>query len=371
MSNQVQSVRDFFQKHYIDTGTIPMSFLDKYKGKTKGNQPNDINKVCVGDITFRWNGRKPKASTIKSYIKKEDGINWYLFDTLKLAQVDGVTEDAWDTLHRAIMACVVLGPDAMVPATITRFDDGKEVHSTFWKTNGSRSKKVTQEQTFISKVKADDCETVDQEILTLLDKLGDVVIYEDEELFEPAANTAEWSIKYAAAKDLVEKFRKNGLPDYGLIVAQFRLYQDIFLRSYRTDINPKIINGQLVKALVLIASKQQEWLVDTSTAGHDSEEYSKEKCYNKDWFERWLRKAVLSRRSIEQQWLYKEWGHDRMEKRHFGTAYGIWKDFVSWYDFEVKNSKKRPHTEWMESVYYSSFSKEIQEANKKAKAQAA
>jgi len=367
MSNHLITVREFFQTHYIDTGLIPQFFIDKYFGKTKGNQPNDIKFVCVGDITFRWNGRKPKASTIKSYIKKEDGINWYLFDTLKLAQVDGVTEDAWDTLHRAIMACVVLGPDAMVPATITRFDSGKEVHSTFWKTNGSRSKKVTPEQSFISKVKADDCETVDQEILTLLKKLENVVIFEDEELYEPSLNNYEWSIKFAAAKDLVTKFRKKqGLPDYDLLVSQFRLYQDIFLRSYRTDIKPKIINGQLIKALVLIATTQQQWLATTSTAGHDSVEYSKEKCYNKDWFERWLRKAVTSRRSIEAQWLYKEFSHDRMEKRHYGTANGIWKDFVSWYDFEVKNNGKRPAAEWMESIYYGSFAKEIQVARKKA-----
>jgi hypothetical protein len=366
MSNQLITVREFFQTHYIDTGLIPQSFIDKYFGKTKGNQPNDIKKVCVGDITFRWNGRKPKASTIKSYIKKEDGINWFLFDTLKLAQLDGVTADAWDTLHRAIIVCVVLGPDAMVPATITRFNSSQEVHSTFWKMNGSRSKKVTPEQSFISKVKADDCETVDQEILTLLEKLGDVVIYEDEELFEPANNSAEWSIKYAAAKDLVVKFRKRGLPDYDLIIAQFRLYQEIFLRSYRSDIKPKSINGQLIKALVLIATTQQQWLSTVSIAGHDSVDYSKEKRYNHDWFRHWLKTTVAGRRSIEQQWLYQMYSHDRMEKRHYGTALGIWKDFVSWYDFEVKNSRARPHSEWMESVYHNSFSETIKEARKKA-----
>lgn len=363
MNNQSITVREFFQTQYLDTGAIPQSFIDKYKGKTKGYQPNNVDRVTVGDITFGFNGRRPKASKIKDYIRQEDGINWWLFETLKLAKVDG-GYDVWDALHRAIMTCVVLGPDAEVPATFTHFDSGKDVHSTFWKVNGPRSKKVTPEQQFIAKIRADDAGDLEHDIMIMLEKSGNTVVYEDDEIYEPTRNTTDWHIKYAPCKDMVTNRRlicqQNSdidWPDYSVIVDAIHLYQKVFYKSYRLNEKPKLINSQVIKALSLVLDKNYQWFRETSTGGWDGS-YPKQTKTNREWFETFLLERVKTEPSISEGWLFKEWPHDRMEKRHFGTAYGLWKKFVTWYDFNVKNSNCRPDVDTFKSLYYNSLPNE-------------
>ena len=39
------TVREFFQKNYLENKKIPQQFIEQYQGKVKGNQPQDVGQV--------------------------------------------------------------------------------------------------------------------------------------------------------------------------------------------------------------------------------------------------------------------------------------------------------------------------------------
>jgi len=332
------TVREFFQKEYIDTKQIKQSFIEKYQGKTKGHKPNNIPSVKVGDLTFTYNGRRPKASTIKSYIEKEGGLNWYLFGSCQIAQVNE-QQDLWDTLHRAILACTVLGPDAEVPAITTNFDTGSHVHSTFWKANGGSIKKVTPEQIFIAQIKSNDPEPQMRFINTILEQTKDVVVFEEKEIYEPRNNDFVWHINVGPMKQMLIDIKD---PKY--ILEAIDLYKKSFSHIYASE-KPKPMIGQLITAFSMIFLKNSEWFKN-STKGKS----------NLDHFEDWVAKQAVmtTKKYLTRDWLYKEHEHDRQEKRYLGTALGIWERFVDHFRDDISGGSACPLISTIKHVYENS-----------------
>ncbi len=346
------TVRDYFQQHFIDTNAIPQKFLNEYRGKVFGNSPEDTRTQCVGDLTFEFQGRRPKPSKVKSLLKKEGGINLTMLGSIQLANIEDREEelsDIWNGLHRAMMTCIVQGPDAEVPVDVTKFANGKEVHSIFWKSQGSRATNTTKEQNFISQIKSTLPEAETESVFNLLSNTNDVVIFEDAEIYEPVKNSIAWQVKVAPCVDML----KDTKGIHGNILLAFEIYKSTFTHSYGAKPKtPKMMNSQVVKALNLIFEKNPAFFEgSTKTMQGTTED-------NIDLFEKWLAKAVEFTPSIEKNWLHKEYPHDRMEKRHFGTALGIWEKFVNYWTLSVSTGgKHRPLLKTMESVYIDSLPK--------------
>lgn len=350
------TVREYFEENYVGTGVLPQTFLDKMRGKVKGNPVQGVPFEVVGDITFAYNSRRPKPAKIKSLLTKEGGLNWNLYDSVKLATVpkdELGTKDSWDGLHRLMMACICLGPDAKVPVSVTPFDSRDDVHSAFWKYNGQRSTKVSPEQGIIAKVKAGDLDTKEQEIVQVLTNTTDVVFYVDQEVFEPMSNSPDWRINYAPVKDMVNDTRVNKVPNYSVIEAGINLYKETFEELNLNTPTPKPIESQVVKAFTLILNENQKWFSQSSKGGKNGRYQGVEK-ENLEWFKMWLLSKSDSTVDMSE-WYYKEYPHDRMEKRHYGTAYGIWNSFVAWYDKKVANGNTRPVESTMKTKYYGSL----------------
>ena len=95
MKNTKTTIRDFFQTEYLDTKRIKESFIQKWQGKTHGRSPDGVQYVTVGDLTFDYNSRRPKATTIMKYIEDSKGLDWHLFGSCQIAKVEE-TFDLWE-----------------------------------------------------------------------------------------------------------------------------------------------------------------------------------------------------------------------------------------------------------------------------------
>jgi hypothetical protein len=332
------TVRQFFYENYIETGKIPQSFIDQYRGKTKGHKPQKSDHVIVGDVTFKYNGRRPKANDIMNYIKKENGLNWHLFKTLDLAKIGDDVEDIWNALHRAIIACVVEGPDAEVPALISHFDRPEDIHANFWKDNGGRTKQVTPEQNHVAQIRSLEPEAINHQIDEILKGWNNTVVYVEEDIFEPSVNKPEWSINVGPVKQMIQD-----IPSGDYITSGIRLYQEVFGHTYNGN-KPFKIMGQIVQALSLILSVEAEYLYK-STKGKE----------NMHWFSEWLKNRAILSPDKAKHWLYKNYTSDRMEKRYFGTAYGIWSDFVTYCGSSMTKGSGKATLNRLEKKYKSSL----------------
>lgn len=318
------TVREFFKENYLDNEKIPQSFIEQYQGKVRGNSPQDVAQVVVGDLTFEYNGRRPKANKVMEYIQKEKGLNWFLFGTLDLATIDGKIEDIWNALHRAIIACVVLGPNAKVPALITQFNNAKEIYGTFWKHNGGRSQNVSPEQNHVSQIKSGEPEVQNEVINNILKLTNNTVVYVEHDLFEPCTNTTDWTVMVGPLKRMVEDVRDISTVHEGL-----ELYQRTFAHTYSGQKPFKVV-GQICQALTCILQINHEWLSKT-TLGKTNFQH----------FENWL--LVKAKGETDKtKWFYKEYIADRMEKKYLGTAFGIWKAFVHTFALSVSRGASKP-----------------------------
>jgi len=323
-TNHATTVREFWQSEFIDTKLISQDFIDRYYGKTTGRQPNDISLRTVGDLSFTFNGRRPKAPKIKEYIEKQNGLNWYLFGACQIAKI-GPVEDMWDALYRSMICCTVLGPDANVPAIITEFDVGEEIHYAFWNVNGGSMKKVSPEQVFIAQIKSQVPTPQSRSINEILKLTDDVVVFEDKEIFEPNNNSYAWNINVGPMKQMLLDIK-----DENLITDALDIYKNTFEHLYPSA-RPKKIQGQIVTALAFILKVNIDFFA-TSTKGKDNLEHFT------DWLT--LRSAVAV--SLDKNWQYKNYMHDRMEKRYLGTANGIWEDFCIYFKAQISAGASAP-----------------------------
>jgi hypothetical protein len=333
------TVKQFFQEHYLDTNKIPQAFIDKYRGKVRGNQPEDVKRCVVGDLTFKYNGRRPKATDIMNYIRKEDGLNWHLFKTLDLAKVGDEVVDIWNALHRAIIACVVLGPDAEVPALISKFDIPEQIHSNFWKDNGGRTKSVTPEQNHVAQIRSLEPEDLNNKINRLLMQIGNTVVHVEDDIFEPQTSQPDWAINVGPMKQMI-----HDIADDTHIIDGAKTYQKTFIHTYN-GVGPYKIIGQIFQALVFILEVESDYL-SRSTDGKS----------NLVWFVDWLMTRAKTSPNKAKHWLYKQYAHDRMEKRYVGTAFGIWEDFVSYCGSSITRGSSKATNVRLEKLYNNGLS---------------
>ena len=335
------TVREYFQKNFIDSGKVKPNFIEKYRNKTCGHQPQGMPTVVVGDQTFEYNGRRPKPNKCMDNIVKSDGLDWYQFGALMIAETEEGARDLWDTLHRAMMACIVLGPDAKVPAMITPFESGQKIHANFWKVNGGRTKTVTPEQKFIAQIKSEEPEKEQASVHDVLKTLKDVVIFEEKEIFEPIQNTFNWSVNYGPMAQMLKDIQD---PEH--IKQGFELYKTAFKQTYDNPAIPLKVVGQLVQALVMLCKANETWLANEC-----------KQVSNFTHFQNWLTDTARVRQDKYKHWLYKENFHDRMEKRYLGTAVGIWGDFVTYFGKAITKGSSKCTNDAIQKLYNASLLK--------------
>lgn len=333
------TVRQFFKEQFLDNKAISQKFIDTWKGKQHGNKPVGVPTRVVGDLTFTYNGRRPTANKIKQYIEKHEGIDWFLHGALNVAKI-GDKEDLWDSLHRAIIDCVVLGPDAEVPALVTEFNDGKEVHSNFHEVNGGSAKHTTPEQSFISQMRGKRQEPETRNIYDLLESTGNVSVYENDDLYEPQHATVNWSVNVGPCRQML-----TDIKDRKDILKGFDMYKDCFESTYKGKIKPYKMLGQLLGALIFLNHENKSWL---------SKEYKGKS--NAEYFVDWMKDSIKVKPKLAEQWLFRNYMHDRQEKRYLGTAKGIWEGFMHFYIPSVsKNQGHKATEDAVEKAYLDSL----------------
>lgn len=319
------TIREFFQQNYIDTKKITQKFIDTYKGKVTGRKPLNVKEVCVGDLTFEHNGRTPKAIDVMNYISKEGGLNWYMLGVLKLARLNGRLNDVADGLHRAIQTCIVLGPDAMVPVTETEFDTSEQIHGCFWKSH-SRAKTVNNEANHVAQIRSGEPEKENFNIDKMLKKIGNTVVYEDDDRFEPTQNKPEWSVMVGPLKQILKDVKN----DTDTVTTAIKLYQKAFAHTYSEQAKPYGIVGQINQAFAYLLIVNKEWF-----------EGEYKNISNLAHFEEFLIGSAKMRPN-KKDWFYRHYMADRMEKKYQGTAMGIWTEFCSWFTNSVGRGGGRP-----------------------------
>jgi len=343
------TVREFFQQNYIKTNKIPQRFIDTYKGKVKGRKPSDVKEVCVGDLTFEHNGRTPKASAVMDHIEKEGGLNWYLLDVIKLASLNGRVNDIADGLHRAIKTCVVLGPDTMVPVTETEFDTSAEIYGCFWKSH-SFQKNVSNEANHIAQIRSGQPEQQNFNIEKMLKKIGNTVVYEDDDRFEPSQNKLEWSVMVGPLKQIMKDVKN----DPASVITAIQLYQKAFAHTYLGQTKPYGIVGQINQAFAYLLTVNNEWFEGTY-----------KNISNLDHFEEFLI-GLAKMKPNKRDWFYKHYMADRMEKKYQGTAMGIWTEFCSWFSTSVGRGGGRPTGTMLDKVLVGKIFVKKDETSQKA-----
>lgn len=351
MKKQI-TLREFFQKHYIDSGAIPQSFIDTYKGKVKGKKPIDVPLACVGDLTFEVNARTPEANDVMDYIRKEGGLSWYLLGALQLARLLGNIMDIADGLHRAIAVCIVEGTEAMVPVNTTEFDHISEAHGVFWKKH-SRAKSVNNQANHVAQVRSGDMEKDNNTLHIICKQLGDTVVYSNCNRYEPVANKLEWSIMVGPFKQIFKDVKK----DTSTVIKAIEIYQKTFAEELSGNGRPVQITGQIYQAMAYLLKVNQPWLTE-SCKGKTNLEH----------FEDYL--VNLGRvQTRKETWYYRHCMADRMEKKYQGTAYGIWQEFVSYFKklYRGKNTASMKAIEKdLDGKIYFKPEDEDQDASKKA-----
>ena len=339
------TVRELFQ-HWLDTNQITQKQLDIWQGKVFGNKPNKTTMRTVGDIELTLNGRKPKARDVMKYLNKEGGLNWHLLDTVKIGYVNGKIEvHGYDGGHRMMAVCIVLGPDALIPTSETLFPTEDDIVRAFYKSNSTGwSKNVTKEVFAISVIRAGDDEGFLTEAYNVLKKDGETVIFEDDEIFEPAGNKPEYSVMVAPVEDMCKNHS-------AYISEALRIYKKAFAPIYKSNTTPKKVEGQILKALT--------FLLDVCDEHHLSKSY--QGISNAYAFEEWLT-SMVSMTPAKKLWsnqLAKENPHERMELRHLGVARGIWEKYCLWYTNAKTNLPNiRPKQEVVTTLYLKSLRKD-------------
>jgi len=309
---------------WVANGEISPKQIARFQNKEYGNQPENANYLCVGDLSFKHNGRIPRAKDILKSLSTENGINWHLFETVNVARLpDGSSDSAYNGGHRSMMAAVCFGPDAEVPVTHSQFPDDQTVIQTFWKSN-TETKNVNPECVAIAQIRAGDKSSKLAEIEKILLADGDTVIYENTDIFEPQQNQPNWSIKVKAMEDMCKDhkpYANDGI----------KLYKSVFRQIMTGSNTPFVIEGTVLKALTFI--------LDTCNAHHFSQNYKG--ISNRTYFENWLVDSVKCKPALKlwHQKHAKANPLERLEKRHIGVAKGIWEEYCIFYT-NTYNAKK-------------------------------
>ena len=320
-------------------GSIPEKTLAAYRSKgAQGTPGKGLSDIPIDTPNFKGN-RTPKANVLSKYLKKMHGFHWGLFGAPLVAELPDGRRQIYDGGHRVAMLQLVDPERKTFPGYVVPVKDEAEISRLFHRVNGSAASFVNPETRFINEVLGEEIGV--EKYTEVLEKTG-VVIYESPDNFVPSTVEPKWKINVKPLQDMVDLSPEN-------TVWALRLYTrswDQFTNGSETGI---AITGQIVKAHHLIKDVY-------------AEEFKDEKILKS--FEQWFVDTVRML-PAKESWLHNtEYKHDRMELRHYGTAYGIMQKFCAWARNQTW-APSAPHIEKIKAVYKSYDEKKKQRVEEK------
>lgn len=316
-------------------GKIPTKVINTYRAIGPLGTPGEgTAEIPINTPNFNGN-RTPKANDLTKRLQKNGGFHWGLFGSPLVARLPDGTLKIYDGGHRVAMLEQLFPERKTFPGTIIDVEDEAEISRLFHRVNGSAASFVNAEQRFINEVKGEE-----PGISQYTDVLSaaSVVIMDSETNFVPTnATSLKWKAKIRPIEEMTNRNKDDAIWALSLFTSAWGKYS-------RPGSTGNEVTGQIAKALHFIKEVYADHFEDEAMLTH---------------FEDWFVSAVSFDPSIGS-WLFRENTHDRMEKRHYGTAYGIMQKYCSYARNTIGN--KAPKVEPIKSEYLA------HEDNRKSKA---
>jgi hypothetical protein len=308
-------------------GTIPEKTLAVYRSHgTQGTPGKGLSDIPIDTPNFKGN-RTPKANVLSKYLKKMNGFHWGLFGAPLVAELPDGSRWIYDGGHRVAMLQLVDPDRKTFPGYVVPVKDEAEISRLFHRVNGSAASFVNPETRFINEVLGEELGI--EKYTEVLEK-SKVVVYEAPDNYVPNSVNPKWKINVKPLQDMVDLDSENAIWSLNLYIKGWEQFTN-------GSENGIAITGQIVKAKHLLKNVY-------------ADEFQDEKILKA--FEQWFIDSVRML-PAKESWLFNtEYKHDRMELRHYGTAYGIMQRFCSWARNQTWASKA-PKIEKMKIVYNS------------------
>ena len=302
-------------------GKIPTNVINTYRAVGPLGTPGEgTSEIPINTPNFNGN-RTPKAHDLTKRLQKNGGFHWGLFGSPLVARLPDGTLEIYDGGHRVAMLEQLFPERETFPGTIIDVKDKAEISRLFHRVNGSAASFVNAEQRFINEVKGEE-EGISQ-YTDVLSESG-VAVMDSETNFVPTnLPSLKWKTKIAPVKEMTDRNKDDAVWALSLFVSAWDKYSG----------PDSTVTGQIVKALHFIKEVYANHFSDEKMLTH---------------FENWFVNTVSFDPRIGS-WLFQEFKHDRMEKRHYGTAYGIMQKYCSYARNTISN--RSPKVEPIKSAY--------------------
>jgi len=305
-------------------GKIPTKVINTYRAVGALGTPGEgTSEIPINTPNFDGN-RTPKANDLTKRLQKNGGFHWGLFGSPLVARLPDGSLKIYDGGHRVAMLQQLFPERETFPGTIIDVESEAEISRLFHRVNGSAASFVNAEQRFINEAKGEE-EGISQ-YTDVLSESG-VAVMDSETNFVPTnLPSLKWKTKIAPVKEMTDRSKDDAVWALKLFVSAWDKYS-------RPGSTGNEVTGQIVKALHFIKEVYASHFQDEAMLTH---------------FETWFVNTVSFDPSIGS-WLFRENKHDRMEKRHYGTAYGIMQKYCSYARSTISN--KAPKIETIKSAY--------------------
>jgi hypothetical protein len=309
-------------------GTLPKKVIEIYGSKAPQGEPG-IGTIDIDINTPNWEGnRRPSASKIEKYLKAYNGFAWALFGSPLVAELPNGKRIIFDGGHRVSMLQALYPDRTTFPGTVIKVKDEKEVARLFHRVNGTAASFVNNEVRFINEVKGE--ENGVEPYIKVLEKTKVTVLDSPSNYVPETIKDPKWKINAKPMQDMVDT-------DSDSSIWALNLYTQAFGVSEARKGNSAVsVTGQIVKAIQFLKLVYADWLSNQA---------------NLDLFEEWFNNGV-THDPQKSSWLFAtQYKHERMEKRHYGTALGIWTKFASYCRATKGMGSKAPKVDTIKSLY--------------------
>jgi|TARA_B110000259_G_C13990031_1_gene392078 hypothetical protein len=309
-------------------GTLPKKVIEIYGSKAPQGEQG-IGTIDIDINTPNWEGnRRPSASKIEKYLKKYNGFAWALFGSPLVAQLPNGDRWIYDGGHRVSMLQALYPDRTTFPGTVIKVKDTKEVARLFHRVNGTAASFVNNEVRFINEVLGE--EDGIEQYIKVLEKTKVAVLESPSNYVPKTIKDPKWKINAKPMQDMVDT-------DHDSSIWALDLYTQAFGVSEARKGNSAVsVTGQIVKAIQLLNLVYKDWFSNEA---------------NLDLFEDWFNNSVIYDNQ-KTSWLFStEYKHERMEKRHYGTALGIFTKFASYCRATKGMGKNAPKIEIIKKLY--------------------
>jgi hypothetical protein len=304
-------------------GTIPAKVLAIFQAKQPAGKPGEgCTQIPMSTKNFDGN-RLPSATKLQKYLQKMGGFHWGLFGSPLVARLPDGALEIYDGGHRVAMLQMLYPDLKTFPGTIIDVESKAEVSRLFHRVNGSAASFVSAETRFINEVLGEE-DGIDQYINVL--RATGVTVYESEDNYVPNSLTdvaPKWKINVKPLQDMVDSNSDDTIWALNLYTRAWGQH------TGDSDIGIAI-TGQILKALHLIKDVYRDDFDQNDMLEKFEDHFT----------------DLVSILPSKGDHLFHENKHDRMELRHYGTAFGIMQRFCSW----GRNQKWAPKTPKIDKI---------------------